>query len=469
MGGLFGVVSKKKCSTDLFYGTDYHSHLGTKRGGMAVYNGDGLFARDIHNLESSYFRIKFEDDLKKYHGNWGIGVISDTDAQPIVFNSHLGKFAVVTVGKINNIKELEDEMLKKGKNLTELSFGKTNPTEMIANLITEGESFAQGIKIVQQKIKGSCSFLLLTENGVIAARDYYGRTPLVLGKKEDSYAVASESCSFVNLDYQLLYNLKPGEAIYITPDGYEQIVAPGKKMQICSFLWIYYGYPATEYEGINVDNVRYSLGFKMGQKDSSDIEMSSGIPDSGTCMAIGYSHGKGVPYRCSMVKYTPTWPRSFTPADQNIRELIAKMKLIPNKALLRDNKIAFCDDSIVRGTQLRDNITNLYDYGAKEVHVRISCPPLVFPCPFLNFSPSRTPLELITRRFIEINEGDLNKNIDKYCDPSTQQYKDMVEYIRRELHLVSLMFNPVQTVVDSIGLPKEHICTHCFDGTSFGN
>lgn len=469
MGGLFGVISKKKCISDLFYGTDYHSHLGTKRGGMAVYNGEGLFARDIHNLESSYFRIKFEDDLKKYTGNSGIGVISDTDAQPIILNSHLGKFAVATVGKINNIVEIEKQLLSHNKNFTEISMGKTNPTEIIANLITEGESFSEGIKIVQERIKGSCSFLILTENELIVCRDYYGRTPLVIGKNSDGYAVASESFSFSNLDYEIEYNVKAGEAISMTADGYSTLIPTSGKNQICSFLWIYYGYPVSNYENINVDNVRFNLGYNMGLQDGSDIEVVSAIPDSGTCMAIGYSQGKNIPYRCAIVKYTPTWPRSFTPTDQSIRQLIAKMKLIPNNSLLRDKKIAFCDDSIVRGTQLRDNIMNLYGYGAKEVHVRISCPPLLFPCEFVNFSESRNPLELITRKYIQQQEGDHTKNLDKYADPTTPQHRSMVEHIKNSLHLASLKFNSVQTLVDSIGLPKGSICTHCFDGSSCGH
>lgn len=469
MGGLFGVISKKKCTTDLFYGTDYHSHLGTKRGGMAVYNGDGTFARDIHNLESSYFRIKFEEDLHKYTGNSGVGVISDTDAQPIIFNSHLGKFAIVTVGRINNLEEIEKELLSNRKNFTEVSMGKTNPTEIVANLITEGATFAEGIEIVQRAIKGSCSFLILTEDSLIACRDYYGRTPLVLGKNENGYAVASESCSFSNIGYELIYDIKPGEALHITDQGYKTIIGTSGKNQICSFLWIYYGYPVSNYEGINVDNVRYNLGYNMGHSDKEDVEVVSAIPDSGTCMAIGYSQGKNIPYRCAIVKYTPTWPRSFTPTDQSVRQMIAKMKLMPNNNLIKEKKIVFCDDSIVRGTQLKDNVKNLYAYGAKEVHIRISCPPIIFSCEFVNFSASRTPLELITRRYIQTKEGDNMANLSKYVDPTTQEHKDMVNYIKETLHLDSLKFNSVQTLIDSIGLPKESVCTYCFDGSGCGH
>jgi amidophosphoribosyltransferase len=477
MGGLFGVISTKKCTTDLFYGTDYHSHLGTKRGGMAVYNGNGLFARDIHSLESSYFRIKFEEDLSKYTGKSGIGVISDTDAQPIVINSHLGRFAIATVGKINNIDSLEKEILSSNKNFTELSSGRTNPTELIAHIITDAQSFSEGIELVQNKIKGSCSFLLLTEDGIIAARDLYGRTPLIIGSKLEvddagnqiiSHAIASETCSFSNLGYEQQYIIAPGEAVLVHADNISRIVEPKKKMQICSFLWVYYGYPVSTYENINVDHVRYSLGYQLGKEDKTPLEMVSSIPDSGTCMAIGYSQGKGVPYRNAIVKYTPTWPRSFTPSNQSIRDLVSKMKLIPNNSLLREKKIVFCDDSIVRGTQLRGNVKHLYDYGAKEVHVRISCPPLLFPCEFINFSESRSPLELITRRYILIKEGAHDKNIGQYVKYNSEEYKNMVEYIRGELNLASLQFNTMEHLIKAIGLPKEKICTHCFDGSSYG-
>ena len=468
MGGLFGVISKQKCITDLFYGTDYHSHLGTRRGGMVTWNNNNSFARAIHNLENSHFRTKFEEDLHKFDGLSGIGVISDTDAQPIIINSHLGKFAISSVGKINNVAPLESELLAKGKNFTELSSGSTNPTELVALLITEGENFTEGIKNVQNKIKGSCTFLLLYKEGIIAVRDKFGRTPLVIGKKNGSFAVASETCSFSNLDFEEVYYPGPGEVVLITSDGYKQLVPPGKKLQICSFLWVYYGYPTSTYERINVDDVRYSLGYALGLKDKVSLDLSSAIPDSGTCMAIGFASGKKIPYRCAIVKYTPTWPRSFTPSDQSIRDLVAKMKLIPNKSLIREKKVAFCDDSIVRGTQLRDNAKILLSYGAKEVHIRISCPPLVYPCEFINFSASRSPLELITRRYIMEKEGAHDINLSKYSDANTEEYKQMVEYIKKDLKLSSLSFNSIEDLVSSIGLPKESICTHCFDGTSYG-
>ncbi|MDP3452635.1 MAG: amidophosphoribosyltransferase [Bacteroidales bacterium] len=467
MGGLFGVISRQKCITDLFYGTDYHSHLGTRRGGLATLNINGNFARSIHNLENTHFRAKFEDDLKKFDGLSGIGVISDTDPQPIILNSHLGKFAIVTVGKINNMAELEKELLSGGRNFTELSSGSTNPTELTALLITEGKSFEEGIAIANKRIEGSCTFLLLTESGIIAARDKFGRTPLIIGKKEGSLSVASETCCFSNLGYEDEYYLGPGEVVRISHDGYEQIIKPGKRLQICSFLWIYYGYPTSSYEKINVDDVRFSLGYSLGETDDTELDVSSAIPDSGTCMAIGFAAGKKIPYRNAIVKYTPTWPRSFMPSDQSIRDLVARMKLIPNKSLLREKRIAFCDDSIVRGTQLKDNAQTLIGFGAKEIHIRISCPPLVFPCEFLNFSASRSPLELITRRYILQKEGSHNKNTEKYSDPSTKEYQEMVTFIKNELGLSSLRFNTIDTLVKSIGLPKESVCTHCFDGSGY--
>lgn len=469
MGGLFGVVSKERCSTDLFYGTDYHSHLGTRRGGMATINREGHFSRSIHNIENTHFRNKFEEELKKFDGNYGIGVISDTDPQPMIINSHLGKFAVATVGKINNIEELEKELISRGKNFTELSSGKTNPTELTSILISEGSDFNEGIKISQSKIKGSSTLLILCSEGIIAARDKHGRTPLIVGKKQGSYAVASETCAFLNLGYEDDYYIGPGEILLITENGYRQLSPPSKSMQICSFLWVYYGYPTSSYEKINVDDVRYSLGYILGSKDKTELDISSAIPDSGICMAIGFASGKKIPYRCAMVKYTPTWPRSFTPSDQAVRNLVAKMKLIPNKSLLREKKIAFCDDSIVRGTQLGNNAKTLIDYGAREIHIRISCPPLVYPCPFLNFSAARSPLELITRRYIQQREGNHEVNLHKYSDEASIEYTEMIEYIRKELKLSSIQFNSINDLIASIGLDKSNICTHCFDGTSYGD
>ncbi|MBR6333686.1 MAG: amidophosphoribosyltransferase [Bacteroidales bacterium] len=467
MGGFFGVVSKKNCSTDLFYGIDYHSHLGTKRGGMVTIQNN-VFYRSIHNIENSYFRTKFADSIGKFKGHLGIGVISDTDAQPIVVNSHLGRFAIVTVAKINNLEELEKECLKNHQQFTELSSGRTNPTELIALMISQCEDFVSGIQNVYKKVKGSCSMLILTQDGIIAARDYLGRTPIVIGKRPDSYALTFDTHSFSNLDYEIERFVGPGEIVKVTTGGCTQLLPPNEKMQVCSFLWIYYGYPASEYEAVNVENSRYLLGYEMGKVDDVEADYVSAIPDSGIGMALGYSNGKRIPYRRGIVKYTPTWSRSFMPVNQEMREHVAKMKLIPNTTLLKDQRVVFCDDSIVRGTQLRDNVRKLYASGAKEVHIRISCPPLVYGCPYLNFSASKTELELITRRVIEELEGDSHKNLDRYMDCSTKEYAKMVEIIRKHLGVDTLKFNSLDVIAKSVGLPKERICTHCFDGSSYG-
>ena len=470
MGGFFGVVSTNPCISDLFYGVDYHSHLGTRRGGLVTYQQDAkLFRRSIHNIENTYFRSKFGDELEKFKGNSGIGVISDTDAQPIVVNSHLGRFAITTVSKINNIAELEQECLDANQQFTELSSGTTNPTELIALMITRKHDFVEGIQYVYNKVKGSCSILILTEDGIIAARDYYGRTPIVIGQSEEGFVVASESHSYINLDYKTYYDVKPGEIVKVTLDGVQQMLAPNPKKQVCSFLWIYYGYPAADYEGVNVEEARYNEGREMGKTDNVELDYVSAIPDSGIGMALGYSNVRKVPYMRGVVKYTPTWSRSFMPVNQSQREHVAKMKLIPNRALLKGKRVAFCDDSIVRGTQLRDNVKMLYDFGAKEVHVRISCPPLMYGCPFLNFSASKNILELITRRCVEELEGDQNANIEKYCDPTTPEYANLIEMIRKHVGVDSLKFNTLESVVKAIGLPKCDLCTHCFDGSSYGH
>lgn len=466
MGGFFGTVSTKDCVTDLFYGTDYNSHLGTKRGGMATYNTENGFTRSIHNLESSYFRTKFEPDLPKFSGHAGIGIISDTDAQPIVINSHLGRFAIVTVAKIANIEEIEAELLAKNMHFAEMSSGKTNQTELIALLIIQGRTFEEGIENVYNMVKGSCSMLILTEDGIIAARDKWGRTPIIIGKKEGAYAVTSESSSLPNLEFEVERFVGPGEILRIYADRVEQLRKPNEGMQICSFLWVYYGFPVSCYENKNVEEVRFACGFKMGQKDDSEVDCACGIPDSGVGMALGYAEGKGVPYHRAITKYTPTWPRSFTPGNQSMRSLVAKMKLIPNRAMLQDKRILFCDDSIVRGTQLRDNVKILYDYGAKEVHMRIACPPLIYACPFIGFTASKGDLELITRRMIQELEGDHTKNLDKYATTDSPEYNRMVEMIRERFGLTSLKFNSVETLIEAIGLPKCKVCTHCFDGGS---
>lgn len=468
MGGFFGTVSKASCVTDLFYGTDYNSHLGTKRGGLATYDAEGgMFARSIHNLESTYFRTKFEDELDKFKGNAGIGIISDTDAQPIITNSHLGRFAIVTVAKIANMAEIEAELLSQNMHFAELSSGCTNQTELISLLIIQGKNFVEGIENVFRRVKGSCSMLLLLEDGsIIAARDKWGRTPIVIGRKEGAYAVTSESSSFPNLDYEIERYLGPGEIVRLTAEKVEQLRKPEEKMQICSFLWVYYGFPTSCYEGRNVEEVRFMSGLKMGQKDDSQVDCACGIPDSGVGMALGYAEGKGVPYHRAISKYTPTWPRSFTPSKQEMRSLVAKMKLIPNRAMLEGKRVLFCDDSIVRGTQLRDNVKVLYEYGAKEVHIRIACPPLIYACPFVGFTASKSPLELITRRIIAELEGDPDKNLEKYATTGSPEYEKLVSIIAERLGLTSLKFNTLETLIEAIGLPKCKVCTHCFDGSS---
>ena len=468
MGGFFGTVSKASCVTDLFYGTDYNSHLGTKRGGLATYDAEeGMFARSIHNLESTYFRTKFEDELDKFKGNVGIGIISDTDPQPIIINSHLGRFAIVTVAKIVNLEEIEAELLSQNMHFAELSSGNTNQTELISLLIIQGKTFVEGIENVYRRVKGSCSMLLLSEDGsIIAARDKWGRTPIVIGRKEGAYAATSESSSFPNLDYEIDRYLGPGEIVCMTADGVEQLRKPEEKMQICSFLWVYYGFPTSCYEGRNVEEVRFTSGLKMGQSDDSEVDCACGIPDSGVGMALGYAEGKGVPYHRAISKYTPTWPRSFTPSKQEMRSLVAKMKLIPNRAMLEGKRLLFCDDSIVRGTQLRDNVKVLYEYGAKEVHIRIACPPLIYACPFVGFTASKSPLELITRRIIEELEGDADKNLEKYATTGSPEYEKMVSIIAERFGLTTLKFNTLETLIESIGLPKCKVCTHCFDGSS---
>lgn len=466
MGGFFGTISKKSCKADLFYGTDYNSHLGTKRAGMATYDEEKGFIRSIHNLESSYFRTKFESELGKFTGNSGIGVISDTDPQPIIINSRLGRFAIVTVAKICNMEELERDLLENNMHFAEASSGRINQTELVALLILQGATFVEGIENVYRSIKGSCSMLILTEDGIIAARDRLGRTPIVIGKKDGAYAASSESTCFPNLDYEIDRYVGPGEILRITADGIEQLRKPEEEMQICSFLWVYYGFPTSCYEGRNVEAVRFACGQAMGRTDDSDVDCACGIPDSGVGMALGYADGMKVPYHRAVSKYTPTWPRSFTPSDQSMRSLVAKMKLIPNRAMLEGKRLLFCDDSIVRGTQLRDNVKVLYEYGAKEVHIRIACPPLIYGCPFIGFTASKSDLELITRRIIKELEGDENKNLEKYATAGSQEYCRMVEVIRERFGLTSLKFNTVDNLVKAIGLPKCKICTHCFDGSS---
>lgn len=486
MGGFFGtILEKKECRTTLFYGTDYQSHLGTRRGGMATISDEGEFFRSIHSLESTYFRTKFEPELNKFRGRVGIGVISDTDAQPLLINSHLGRFALVTVAKVNNLEEIADKLLSEGMHLSEFSSGRINQTELIGLLIVKGKTFVEGIENVFNTVKGSCSMLLLTENGIICARDRWGRTPIVIGKGEDGMAVTTESTAFPNLGFETEHFVGPGEIVRIKADGMEQMRKPNEEMQICSFMWIYYGFPTSYYEGKNVEQMRFDTGYTMGETDPVEIDSCSGIPDSGVGMAVGYAAGHKVPYTRGIAKYTPTWPRSFMPANQEMRNVVAKMKLIPNKAVLEGKRCLFCDDSIVRGTQLRDHSKTLKDLGAKEVHMRIACPPLIYACPFINFSASKNELELITRRVIMDLETNNEKatmladahttenveipeeQIKKYAQTSSPEYNAMVAEIARRLNLDSLKFSTLETIVKAIGLPKCKICTHCFDGSSF--
>jgi len=466
MGGLFGSVSNQDCSNDLFYGTDYHSHLGTKRGGLAVKNGKD-FSRSIHNIENDYFRSKFESDMPKLPGNKGIGVISDHDPQPLIIGSHLGTFAIVTVCKINNIDELAAKAFQSKLHFSEMTGGETSPTELVAMLISAKATFEDGIQHAQQSIKGSCSLLLLTEDGIYAARDKLGRTPIVIGKKDGAYAASSESCAFTNLGYEIDRYMGPGEIVLMTPDGYEQRKKPNDKMQICSFLWVYYGYPASNYEDINVEAVRNSCGRALAKNDAVEIDFVAGIPDSGIGHAIGYANERGIPYMRPFVKYTPTWPRSFMPQNQNIRDLVAKMKLIPIKSLIEGQRILFCEDSIVRGTQLKDNVQILYDYGAKEVHMRPACPTLTYPCEFLNFSTSRATTDLAGRSAIEQLEGTDDRFFEDYATDGTEKNCAMIDQIRQRLRLTSLKYQRLEDLVKAIGLPKEKLCTHCWDSSSY--
>ncbi|MCP4761919.1 MAG: amidophosphoribosyltransferase [archaeon] len=464
MGGLFGVVSSSDCISDLYYGTDYHSHLGTKRGGIAAKNSVGL-KRYIHDITTSQFRSKFKDDIKILHGNHGIGVISDLDDQPLIIGSHLGTYAIVTVGKINNIDELVKQAFDDNSaHFSEMSGGEINPTELVAMIISRGHSFEDGIQKLQDKIDGSCTILILTDDGIYAARDKLGRTPLIIGEKPGSYAVTMETCAFPNLDFKYKRDLGPGEIVFITKDGIEQKKKPNDRMQICSFLWVYYGYPASNYEGINVEVVRNRCGACLAKNDNVEIDTVAGIPDSGTAHGLGYANAANIPFQRPFVKYTPTWPRSFMPQDQNTRNLVARMKLIPIKELIHDKKLLFCEDSIVRGTQLRDTVQRLYEGGAKEVHMRPACPPLVFGCKFLNFSRSKSDLDLAGLWAIKELVGTHNVDLTEYMNPESEKYKAMIDVICKRMHLTTLDYQKLDNLVKAIGLPKEKLCTYCWDG-----
>jgi amidophosphoribosyltransferase len=465
MGGFFGIVSQNDCIVDLFYGTDYHSHLGTKRGGLAVVQPDQSLVRVIHNIENAQFRSKFDSEITRMHSHMGIGVISDYEDQPILIRSHLGDYAIVTVGAIMNAESLAKEAFRKrGLHFSEVKSGEINPTELVAALINQEESFEAGLQNVQNSIRGSCSILLLTEKGIYAARDKWGRTPAVIGKKEGSIAVALESCAFVNLGFETGHYLGPGEIVLLTADGFEQKKKPESKMQICAFLWVYYGYPASSYEGINVEWVRNKCGAVQARKQPIDVDFVAGIPDSGIGHGIGYAAEAGIPFKRPFVKYTPTWARSFMPQNQAVRDVVARMKLIPIRELIRERRLLFCEDSIVRGTQLQDTISRLYDFGALEVHMRPACPPLIYSCKFLNFSRSGSEMDLAARRAIRELEGDNPGDISDYSREGTEKYEAMVERIRVRLNLTSLQFQHLNDLIEAIGLPEEHICTYCWNG-----
>ena len=468
MGGFFGVASKHDCVLELFYGVDYHSHLGTRRGGMAVYGKDG-FNRAIHNIENSPFRTKFERDVEELEGNLGIGCISDYEPQPLLLQSHLGSFAITTIGKINNQDEILEKAYKDGRShFLEMSGGQINATELIGSLICRKSTIVEGIQYAQEMVDGSLSLLIMTKDGIYAARDRYGRTPVVIGKKEDAYCVSFENFAYLNLGYNHDRELGPGEIAYITPESVETLVQPEEKMRICSFLWVYYGYPTSSYEGVNVEEMRYHCGSMLAKRDGDSVhpDIVAGVPDSGVAHAIGYSNESGIPYARPFIKYTPTWPRSFMPTNQSQRDLIARMKLIPVQALSENKKLLLIDDSIVRGTQLRETTEFLYRSGAKEVHVRPACPPLVFGCKYLNFSRSKSDMELITRRVIREQEGDNcpEEVLEEYTNPDSCRYAKMIEEIRRIQNFTTLRFHRLDDLLASIGLEPCKVCTYCFSG-----
>lgn len=464
MGGLFGVVSNEDCVMDVYFGTDYHSHLGTCRGGMAIWSGSS-FNRSIHNIESTQFRAKFESELSKKSGNMGIGCISDTDPQPLTVRSHLGQYAISTVGRINNLDEIADRAFSsRNIHFLETNKGIISPTELVSVIIDHEDSFKEGLLRAQELIQGSCSILILTPQGIYASRDRFGRTPLMIGSKEGAYCVSSESCTFANLGYSSDCELGPGEIVLLTPEGVEQISPPRDKMKICAFLWVYFGYPSSTYEGMNVEVMRYRNGAAMAKNDDLAIDMVAGIPDSGLGHAIGYSNQSKIPYGRPFIKYTPTWSRSFLPQNQDIRNLVARMKLMPIPELVSDKRLLFCDDSIVRGTQLRETVDQLYKCNAREVHIRSACPPIVFGCKYLNFSTSRSEMDLAARKTIIELEGKEPDSLDEYCDPATDKYQNMVDCISRELNFSSLKYQNVHDMVEAIGICKDKVCTYCWNG-----
>ena len=466
MGGFFAAASKEDCVFDLFFGVDYHSHLGTRRAGMAVYSKENGFDKAIHNIENAPFRTKFTKESNEMHGTLGIGCISDFEAQPILVRSHHGTFAITTVGKINNIDEIVNDIIKTNTHFFEMQNGEINPTELVAAIINQKENFIDGIRYAQEIVDGSLSMMILTPKGIYCARDKMGRTPIVIGKKEDGFCASFESFAYLNLGYTDYKELGPGEIIVFDEKEVKTLVLPGDKMKICTFLWIYYGYPSSSYEGLSVEKMRYRCGMALAKRDNVKPDLVAGVPDSGIAHAIGYAYESGIPFSRPFVKYTPTWPRSFMPTHQSKRNLIAKMKLIPIHDLIEGKSLLLIDDSIVRGTQLRETTEFLYASGAKEVHIRPACPPLFYGCKYLNFSRSTSEMELITRRVITQLEGKEpdNDTIKEYTNPDGEKYQKMVDKICETLHFTSLRYHRLDDMIDAVGIGADKLCTYCWNG-----
>ena len=466
MGGFFGVASKEDCVFDLFFGTDYHSHLGTRRAGMAVYSKEKGYDRAIHNIENAPFRTKFDKDVNQMQGNIGIGCISDYEPQPLMVRSHHGAYAITTVGKINNTDELIKEIFSKGhSHFLEMSGGDINATELVAAIVNQKDNLVEGIQYAQEVIEGSMTILIMTPLGIYAARDKMGRTPVAIGKKDGAHCVSFESFAYLNLGYQEERELGPGEIVVVTPEGVRTLVQPGKDMKICTFLWVYYGYPSSSYEGISVEKMRYNCGALLADRDNVQPDIVAGVPDSGTAHAVGYANRSGIPFSRPFIKYTPTWPRSFMPTIQTQRNLIAKMKLIPVHDLIQDKSLLLIDDSIVRGTQLRETTEFLYQSGAKEVHIRPACPPLLFGCKYLNFSRSSSEMDLITRRVLkEMEQEGREIDLKAYVNPDTSEYNEMVDRICKQLNFTSLRFHRLDDMIASVGIDRSKLCTYCWDG-----
>lgn len=468
MGGFFGVASHDDCVFDLFYGIDYHSHLGTRRAGIAVYDDELGFDKAIHNIENAPFRTKFTSESNTMHGHLGVGCISDYEAQPILVRSQHGTYAITTVGKINNSEQIAREILKDHVHFFEMQNGQINQTELVAAIINQKENFIEGIQYAQDIIDGSMSMLILTPKAIYAARDKHGRTPIAIGKKEgDGYCASFECFAYLNLGYTDYKNLEPGEIVVMTADGVTTLANPNNDMKICTFLWVYYGYPSSSYEGLSVEEMRYNCGKCLAKRDEGlKPDIVAGIPDSGVAHAIGYANESGIRYARPFIKYTPTWPRSFMPTHQNKRNLIAKMKLIPLHDLIKDKNLLLIDDSIVRGTQLRETTEFLYESGANEVHIRTGCPPIIYGCKYLNFSSSKSELDLIARRAIRDLEGKEpdNETLKEYTVPGSEKYENMLEWIRKELHFTSLKYLRLDDMIASTGMDPKKLCTYCWNG-----